>query len=107
MTRASGQRLAAGAGVTDHSRNAWIACALLLLLNLASALAVVASSHQCRTLYEELQTLEVSHWRLQENVGRLLLEQSAWASLQRVDRVATSDLDMHMPALENYRVLGR
>lgn len=64
---------------------------------LASALAVVASTHACRDLYARLQTLETERWGLEEEYSRLLLEQSTWASHHRVEQVATQDLAMQAP----------
>lgn len=72
---------------------------------LGSAFAVIQSSHECRKLYTVLQQLEADQWHLQEDYGRLLLEQSAWASHYRVERVATQDLDMQAPALDERRVI--
>jgi len=82
-----------------------VANALALLLILISALAVVRSTHICRQLYAQLQTLESAQWSLQENYGRLVLEQSTWASHYRVEKVARADLDMQAPDLQRFRVV--
>lgn len=80
-------------------------CAGLLLL--ASAFAVIHSTHACRELYTQLQTLEARQWHLQEDYGRLLLEESTWASHYRVEKVARGELGMAEPDLGRYKVVVR
>lgn len=82
--------------------------ALLSLLSAAvvlSAFGVIHSSHACRELYAMLQRLEADQWYLQEDHSRLLLEQSAWASHYRVEKVATGELGMHSPVVEELKVV--
>jgi cell division protein FtsL len=81
--------------------------AALLLLILLSAFATIYSTHACRALYTQLQDLESSQWYLQEDYGRLLLEQSTWASHYRVEKVARGDLGMGAPNLAQYKVIPR
>lgn len=81
--------------------------AVLLLLVLVSAFATIHSTHACRALYTQLQVLESSQWYLQEDYGRLLLEQSTWASHYRVEKVARGDLGMAAPDLAQYKVIPR
>jgi cell division protein FtsL len=81
--------------------------AALLLLVLASAFATIYSTHACRALYTQLQVLESSQWYLQEDYGRLLLEQSTWASHYRVEKVARTDLGMGAPDLAQYKVIAQ
>ncbi|MFV0275707.1 MAG: cell division protein FtsL [Parahaliea sp.] len=73
---------------------------------LVSAFAVIYSSHGCRQLYQELQRLDDDHWFLQEEYSRLLLEESAWASYSRVEKVATGELGMHPPTLQQLKVVA-
>jgi cell division protein FtsL len=79
--------------------------AALLVLVLVSAFATIYSTHACRALYTQIQVLESSQWYLQEDYGRLLLEQSTWASHYRVEKVARSDLGMGAPNLAHYKVI--
>jgi cell division protein FtsL len=81
--------------------------AALLVLVLVSAFATIYSTHACRALYTQLQVLESSQWYLQEDYGRLLLEQSTWASHYRVEKVARSDLGMGAPNLTRYKVVSQ
>ncbi|PLW82933.1 cell division protein FtsL [Kineobactrum sediminis] len=81
----------------------WVAGLSVLILG--SAFAVIQSSHQCRQLYAVLQQLEADQWLLHEDYGRLILEQSTWASHYRVERVATRELDMQAPELHEVNVV--
>ncbi len=85
-------------------RLAWLNL-LALVLVLASAFAVIHTTHACRALYAELQILEARQWHLQEEYGRLLLEESVWASHERVDRVARGELQMAEPDLSRYHLV--
>jgi cell division protein FtsL len=77
------------------------------LLIMLSAFATIYSTHACRALYTQLQVLESSQWYLQEDYGRLVLEQSIWASHRRVEKVARSELDMGAPDLASYKVISQ
>jgi cell division protein FtsL len=85
---------------------AWLNAGVAVLI-LASAFAVIRSTHSCRAMYEQLQELESSQWYLQEDYGRLLLEHSTWASHYRVEKVAEETLGMQAPGLAQTRVLQR
>ncbi len=74
-------------------------------LVLISAFGVIYSTHACRELYAQLQDLEAGQWHLQEDYSRLLLEQSTWASHHRVEKVATAELEMLPPTIENLQVI--
>ncbi|NND67275.1 MAG: cell division protein FtsL [Halioglobus sp.] len=79
--------------------------AALLLLIVLSAFLVIHSTHRCRALYAQLQGLEFSQWTLQEDYGRLLLEQSTFASHHRVEVAAQRELNMVTPELARIRVV--
>ena len=83
----------------------WLNLALAVLV-IVSAFAVIHSTHASRELYTRLQELEARQWYLQEEYGRLLLEESTWASHYRVERVARSELDMAEPDLARYTVVA-
>lgn len=84
----------------------WVNLGLGALV-LVSAFSVIHSTHACRELYTRLQELEARQWYLQEDYGRLLLEESTWASHYRVEKVARDELNMAEPDLARYRVLTR
>ncbi|NQX90295.1 MAG: cell division protein FtsL [Halioglobus sp.] len=74
---------------------------------LLSAFATIYSTHACRALYARLQTLESDQWYLQEDYGRLVLEQSTQASHYRVESIARGDLGMTEPDLGQYKVVAK
>ena len=80
---------------------------LLIALILLSAFATIYSTHACRALYTQLQIIESSQWYLQEDYGRLLLEQSTQASHYRVEKAARDDLGMAAPNLAQFKVVPR
>lgn len=65
-----------------------------------SGLGVVYASHQSRTKFIELQTLQERRDRLTVDWGRLQLEQSTWATHGRVEAEARKQLNMRLPAPE-------
>lgn len=72
---------------------------LLILwpLLLITAVGVVYTTHLCRQLYTELSALQQEESRLQVEWGQYLLEQSAWASLSRIESTAATQLGMRVP----------
>lgn len=81
----------------------WINAGILCLI-VVSAFGVIQTSHACRQLYAQLQILEASRWYMEEDLGRLLLEQSTWASHHRVEQVAVHKLGMKPPAITSVKV---
>ena len=79
---------------------------LLLTLVIVSALALVTSRHQSRTLYSELQVELASAKRFEEEMGRLQIEQSSWSTPTRIEKVAREKLAMRLPENERTRVLA-
>ena len=78
---------------------------LLVLLFIGSALGVVYSSFQSRQLFGDLQQQTRETTRLEEEWGRLLLEQSTWASHARIERLAKSKLGMVVPTPDSVIVV--
>ena len=84
-----------------------VANGLLLGFVLISAFGTIYSTHACRELYASLQVLEHSQWYLQEDYGRLLLEQSTQASHYRVEKVARGELEMVAPRAAQFKVVSK
>ncbi|MEM1155558.1 MAG: cell division protein FtsL [Pseudomonadota bacterium] len=82
----------------------WVNIALTAVV-LLSTFIVIHSTHACRAMYAQLQELESSQWYLQEHHSRLLLEHSTWASHYRVEQVATNELAMQPPSVEQLKVV--
>ncbi|MFC0266948.1 cell division protein FtsL [Kushneria aurantia] len=78
---------------------------ILLLAVMLSALAVIGSAYQTRAQYARLQQLESDRDRLQTTWSRLLLEESTWSTPSRIENLARQRLDMHVPGIENTRVM--
>ena len=74
-----------------------IAVAALWVAVLGSSLAVVYGKHQARTRFIDLQRLTVERDELDIEWGQLQLEQSTWATHQRVEAVAAKNLGMRLP----------
>ncbi len=73
---------------------------LLILLGAAvflSAVEVVIARHETRKLFVEIQTLERDRDNLNEEWGRLQLEQSTWATDARIESVSKTELHMIEP----------
>jgi cell division protein FtsL len=73
---------------------------LLWVLMLVSALTVVYSSHDTRNKFNALEVLRSEQDALQVEWGKYLLEESAWASYERIEKVAMEKLAMKIPAGE-------
>jgi cell division protein FtsL len=71
--------------------------AVLLSLVVGSALGVVASQHQARKLFAELEREQSRAYELEVEWGQLQLEQSTWAALARVERLARERLGLQEP----------
>lgn len=73
---------------------------LLVLLSLAvmaSALAVVVSSFESRTVFHALQQQREISNQLDMQWGQLLIEQSTFGLEGRIERRAIDDLNMQLP----------
>jgi cell division protein FtsL len=78
------------------SRRLWLNVVLGFVL-FASAVATVYVQHHRRMQFVELRTLERERDSLQVEWGQLKLEQSTWATHERIERLALDKLDLHMP----------
>lgn len=73
---------------------------LLILLGAAvffSAVQVVIARHETRKLFVEIQAQEKQRDNLNEEWGRLQLEQSTWATDARIESVSKTELHMIEP----------
>ena len=77
----------------------------LVLACLITAMAVVNTSHQTRAQYARLQQLERERDQLQTEWGQLLLEESAWSSPARIERLAVARLEMRLPHVNEVEVI--
>ncbi len=77
-----------------------------LLFVLASAFAIISSTHQSRSLYADLQDIEAERWYLEEEYSRLLLEQGTWASHHRIAQEAGASLGLEAPPHDRTRLVS-
>ncbi|MCG6656434.1 cell division protein FtsL [Halomonas campisalis] len=79
--------------------------AVLVLACLVTATAAVGTSHLTREQYARLQQLERERDQLQTEWGQLLLEESAWSSPARIERLAVERLEMRLPGVDEVEVI--
>ncbi|OGS88718.1 MAG: cell division protein FtsL [Gallionellales bacterium GWE2_58_10] len=70
---------------------------LLLVAVVLCALSVVTSQHKARKLYIGLQKQKEHAQQMEVEWGQLQLEQSTWAALTRVEKIAVQQLQMQFP----------
>ena len=75
----------------------WLACMLALVLVLVSSLSVILSTYKSRQLFSDVQLQHRESMQLEEQWGRLLLEQSTWSSQTRIESLAKNKLNMVVP----------
>ncbi|MHB1085732.1 MAG: cell division protein FtsL [Thiobacillus sp.] len=78
-----------------------VALALVLVM---CALAVVQAHHRSRTYFVELERLKKEARALDEQWGKLQLEQGTWANPARVDTLARAQLGLVAPPQERVHV---
>ncbi len=93
--------MVAHSGSARHS----LVSSLLSLSIVATALGLIYSSHLCREYYAELQRIEANRWQLEEEYSRLILEHGTLASPHRVQRLASDELGMSAPTIDQRRVV--
>jgi len=83
----------------------WGVLFLLALAVFVSAIKVVALQHQSRSLFVEVQQLEKKRDQLNEEWSRLQLEQSTWATHDRIEDVARTKMGMYSPDMTSIVLL--
>lgn len=77
---------------TRFTKKIIIGLAVLVL-----ATAVIHLKHRHRVLFTELEQLRASRDALNNEWGKLLLEEGAWSQQRRIEKIAKSKLDMAIP----------
>lgn len=90
----------------EHIEMNWPLLTVIMLV-IISAVAVIYSKHLNRNEFIQLQQLEKQRDLLNEEWGRLLLEQSTWGSPSRVEQQVRSRLDMVVPSSDRTVVIKR
>ena len=84
-----------------------LSLAALWALLLGSALGVVWTKHEARSLFIELQGLTGERDALDIEWGQLKLEQSAWSTHGRVEQTARVGLQMVIPRPNEVQILAQ
>lgn len=84
----------------------WLGLWLLLGAVIASSVLLVYSKHESRKLFAELQRLQQEQDQMNIEWGRLQLEQSAWSTHGRIERLAQKKLGMHIPPSDEVMMLS-
>lgn len=72
----------------------------LWLALIASSLAIVFVTYETRVEFNHLEALKREQNKLQVVLGQYLLEESAWASFNRIEKIASERLQMQVPKAE-------
>lgn len=72
----------------------------LWALIIATALAAVSVSQECRRIYMQLARHQRAEHQLQVEWGRYLLERSTLASPGRIEKLGVEKYRLHTPALQ-------
>lgn len=78
---------------------------LSMIMIVISSVGVIYSKHVSRKLFTELQQLQQKGDELHVEWTQLLLEEGAWATYARVDRIARQRLQMKMPEPAKIKVI--
>ena len=70
---------------------------ILLILVMLCAMGVVTSQHRARKYFNDLEVGQAAAKTLDEEHGRLQIEQSTWATHKRLEAVASKELGMKLP----------
>jgi cell division protein FtsL len=70
------------------------------------ALAMVTSQHEARKLFTELTREQELAKQIDVEWGQLQLEQSTWAMHARIEKIASSYLQMRVPAATRVRLIS-
>ncbi len=74
---------------------------VLVALVLLSSLGAIFASHEARRHFEALERARLARDQLLEQRGRLLIERGAFSAYHRVDVIATEQLVMRSPGVED------
>ena len=90
--------------MTAHKSPVFLICVFAVVCVL-SALALVYTKHESRTLFIDLQDLSHERDELNIEYGQLQIEQSTWATHSRIEQVASDDLALIRPDSEDIYVI--
>ena len=77
----------------------------LMAIVVVTAVGIVDAKHRARSLFSETQQLEIAEDQLNQDWGKLLLEQGTWAAHNRIERIAKQDLQMKVPQIDTIKMV--
>lgn len=78
---------------------------VLVLVLVACALGMVTSQHKARKIFIDLQQEQELAKKMDVEWGQLQLEQSTWAMHARIEKIATTYLQMRVPDAAHIQVV--
>jgi cell division protein FtsL len=78
---------------------------ILVLVLVACALGMVTAQHKARKIFMELQQEQEQARKMDVEWGQLQLEQSTWAMHTRIEKIATTYLQMRVPDAAHIQVV--
>ncbi len=79
---------------------------ILFAILLGCALGVVTAQHEARQKFVKLQDEQMQSKQLDEEWGRLQLEQSTWAMHSRIEQIAVKYLHMQVPTPDRIQMVA-
>jgi cell division protein FtsL len=83
--------------VKENRFTSVVLATILWIAVVASAIAVIYTTHKSRQLFNALEGMKRGENELQVEWGQLLLEKSTWSAQVRIERLAETRLDMVPP----------
>ena len=84
----------------------WLTIVLVAVCVL-SAMALIYTKHESRTLFVDLEELTTERDELNIEWGQLQIEQSTWATHGRIEQVAADELSLIRPEAGDVFVIER
>jgi cell division protein FtsL len=87
-------------------KSPWLSWSIVVVLTsiaLATTFSIVSVTYQTRQQFSQLEQMREELRVMQEECGKLLLEESAFSSPSRVERIAREQLHMVLPSAENIK----
>jgi len=80
---------------------------LLVAVLVVCALGVVTAQHKARKLFIALEQEQALAKKMDVEWGQLQLEQSTWAMHARIEKIATTHLEMRVPEPSHIQIVPR
>ena len=95
------------ARATRKSGQPVLLLAIFAIACVISAIALVYTTHESRSLFIELEQLTTERDELDIEWGQLQIEQSTWATHARIERFALDELELRRPEPSDIYLIER